>query len=196
MSNINKIYTKRLLDEIVYLKFNTISNSDYYSHILNILKIKEGKCIEEGYIKVESIKIITLSMPNIISDKLKFNVVYECLVAIPSNNMTLQCNVKNITKVGIRAELDINPTPYIIFLARDHHFNNPIFNNIKEDDEININVIAFRFELNDTFISIIAELLNKKGDIKQEYRNLSGQEKTTKKLLKQNKKSKLETINN
>lgn len=191
MSNINKIYTKRLLDEIVYLKFNSISNSDYYSHILNILKIKEGKCIEEGYIKIDSIKIITLSMPSIISDKLKFNVIYECLVAIPSNNMTIQCIVKNITKVGIRAELNMNPTPYIIFLARDHHFNNPVFNNINEDDEININVIAFRFELNDTFISIIAELLDKKGDIKQEYRNLNGEENTKKKTLTKQTKQKI-----
>ena len=167
MSDINKLFTKRLLNEIVYLKYNTITNNDFYSNILNILKMKEGKCIEEGYIKVDSIKIITISMPNIISDRLKFNVVYECLVAIPSNEMIIQCNVKNITKVGIRAELDIKPiTPYIIFLARDHHYNIPAFNNINEDDDINIKVIAFRFELNDTFISIIGELLDKKGDIR------------------------------
>tara|TARA_Y100000389_G_scaffold55325_1_gene51193 strand:- start:372 stop:929 length:558 start_codon:yes stop_codon:yes gene_type:complete len=183
MTDINKLYTKRLLDEIVYLKFNNITDNNFYAYILNILKTKEGKCIEEGYIKLDSIKIITLSMPSIISDKLKFNVVYECLVAIPSNNMLITCNVKNITKVGIRAELDINPTPYIIFLARDHHYNNESFNNISEGEKINIKVLAFRFELNDTFISIIAELLDKKGNIKQEFRNLKT-EKTEKKVKK------------
>ena len=69
--------------------------------------------------------------------------------------------------------------------------NNPVFNNINEDDEININVIAFRFELNDTFISIIAELLDKKGDIKQEYRNLNGEENTKKKTLTKQTKQKI-----
>ena len=180
MLDINKLYNKRLLNEIIYLKFNNINNNDYYSFILNMLKLKEGKCIEEGYIKVNSIQIITISMPTIISDRLKFNVVYECLVAIPSNDLVLQCNVKNITKVGVRAELDSTPSPYIIFLPRDHHYNNSSFNNINEDDIINIRVIAFRFELNDNFISIIAELIDKKGDIKQTIRSLKKSKKTVK----------------
>ena len=51
------------------------------------------------------------------------------------------------------------------------------FNNISEGEKINIKVLAFRFELNDTFISIIAGLLDKKGNIKQEFRNLKTESK-------------------
>jgi len=47
----------------------------------------------------------------------------------------------------------------VIFIARDHHFQNAYFNNINESDIIHIRVIGQRYELNDKFISVIAEII-------------------------------------
>ena len=73
--------------------------------------------------------------------------------------MELSCIVKSITKVGIRAELNETYNPYLIFVARDYNYNNEEFSKINLNDIINVKVIGQRYELNDSFISVIGELL-------------------------------------
>jgi hypothetical protein len=75
--------------------------------------------------------------------------------------MLIQAVAKNITKAGIRSEsADENPSPVIIFITRDHHFSMPYFSTIEEGDKILTRVIGQRFELNDKFVSVIAELVD------------------------------------
>jgi hypothetical protein len=77
--------------------------------------------------------------------------------------MLIQCVAKNITKAGIRAEsANEVPSPVVVFIAKDHHFNNEYFADVKEGDKINVRVIGQRFELNDKYISIIAEIVKPK----------------------------------
>lgn len=124
----------------------------------------EGKCIVEGYVKPNSTKIISYSSGLVNGADIMFDVTFECLVCSPVEGMHIKCIAKNITKAGIRAETDENPSPVVIFIARDHHYNLPYFSTIKENDEIKVRVIGQRFELNDKYISIIAELLEPKED--------------------------------
>ena len=49
-------------------------------------------------------------------------------------------------------------SPLVIFIARDHHNFNDAFNNTKEGDIINVTIIGTRFELNDSYISVMAEM--------------------------------------
>ena len=120
----------------------------------------EGKCIVEGYIKPSSVKILTYSNGMIVSDTVIFEVVFECLVCSPVEGMLIDVIAKNITKAGIRAEYDSQPSsPIEAFVARDHHYKSNYFATIKENDKIRIRVIGQRYELNDKYISIIAELV-------------------------------------
>lgn len=119
----------------------------------------EGKCIVEGYIKPGSVKIITYSNGMIQSDIIMFEVVFECLVCSPVEGMLIEAIAKNITKAGIRAEYDSIPSPIEIFVARDHHYKSSYFASIKDNDKIKVRVIGQRYELNDKYISIIAELI-------------------------------------
>ena len=73
--------------------------------------------------------------------------------------MEITCVAKNITKAGIRAELNMDISPVVIFVARDHHYVSPLFNKVVEGDEIVVKIIGQRFELNDINICAIAELL-------------------------------------
>jgi hypothetical protein len=74
----------------------------------------------------------------------------------------IYCITKSITKVGVRAELivDDENSPYIIFIARDHHYSNEAFSHIKENDVLQVRILGQRYELNDKFISVIAELIS------------------------------------
>jgi hypothetical protein len=74
----------------------------------------------------------------------------------------LKVVAKNITKAGIRAETNETPTPIVVFIARDHHITGDksvYFSSINPEDNIEIRVIGQRYELNDKYISVIAELI-------------------------------------
>jgi hypothetical protein len=75
--------------------------------------------------------------------------------------MLIECNPVAVTKAGIKAELTrFDPSPLVIFVARDHNYNNDYFNTIEEaGPPIKVRVIGQRFELQDTFISVIAEII-------------------------------------
>ena len=88
--------------------------------------------------------------------------MFECLICRPSEGMKFKVIVKNITKAGIRAEYK-EDSPIVVFISRDHVYNNKNFNSINIDDTIYIKVIGIRYELNDEFISIIADLDERKN---------------------------------
>ena len=156
------IYIRSLLTRKIVLNYNEV-NSDLFNTLeIKMKQYNEGKCIKDGYVKNNSVKLLTYSGGELFSNKLVFECVYDCLITNPVESMMLNCIAKSITKVGVRAELltDDNISPYIIFIARDHHYNNELFSQIKENDMLQVRVLGQRYELNDKFISVIAELIN------------------------------------
>ena len=132
--------------------FNTLENT--------ISNMVGGKCIVEGYVKPNSIRVITFSSGIVKGDNVLFNVVFNCEVCFPVAGMNLNCIAKNITKAGIRAEsADEEHSPFILFIARDHYYASEYFNSIEENDKFIATVIAQRFELNDKYVSIIGQLV-------------------------------------
>lgn len=161
------VYSRSLITQNIILPITAISKSLKQTLEESIINIVEGKCIVEGYVKPKSVKIITYSSGIVKGDKISFEIVYECEVCFPVSGMLLNCTAKNITKAGIRAEsAEEIPSPFVLFIARDHYFANDYFNSIEENNKFTARVIAQRFELNDKYISIIAEIvLPKEEDI-------------------------------
>lgn len=130
--------------------------------IENIIKSNyEGKCVKEGFIKPNSSKIMTYSSGQLQAENIVFEVVFECLICCPVEGMLISCTAKNITKAGIKAEVETGDgtSPVVIFISRDHHYKNKTFSKVKEENAIRIRVIGQRYELNDPSISIIGELI-------------------------------------
>jgi DNA-directed RNA polymerase subunit E'/Rpb7 len=161
---IRSIYSRCLITKKIFLPMNSIGKN-LNEIIEKSIKFQfEGKCLAEGYIKPDSSKIITYSSGSIERGNIiSFIVVFECDICFPVEGMIIPCVAKNITKAGIRAEsANEFPSPIVVFIAKDHHFNLAQFSEIKEGDNINVRVIGQRFELNDKYISIIAELMKEK----------------------------------
>ena len=157
----NDIYTKVLLNDKLYINFKNV-NSDIYNNLEKQIKNKvEGICIDEGYVKTNSVKLVSYSCGELNSNDVIYDIIYECLVANTFESMKIDCIVKSITKVGIRAEINDDITPFVIFIARDHHYDNEQFSKINENDFITVRVLGQRYELNNKFISVIAELIDK-----------------------------------
>jgi len=154
------IYSRNLLTRNIILPITAIGKNIRETIERNITAQFEGKCVVEGFIKPNSSKIITYSSGLIVrGNHVSFEVVFECDICFPVEGMLITCVAKNITKAGIRAESAFDtPSPIVVFIARDHHYEDVHFSDIQEGDKIDIKVIGQRFELNDKYISIIAEL--------------------------------------
>ena len=157
---LSTIYSRCLITRNIVLPITSIG-----TNIREIINKKihdnyEGKCLVEGFIEKNSTKIVSHSSGLIQrGTNITFVVVFECNVCFPVEGTLISCVAKNITKAGIRAESsDEMPSPIVVFIARDHHYNSEQFNEIKEGDKFTARVIGQRFELNDKYISIIAEL--------------------------------------
>jgi|TARA_B000000475_G_scaffold115153_1_gene93253 DNA-directed RNA polymerase subunit E'/Rpb7 len=168
------IYIKSILVRKIYVEFKHVDNY-LKEHILARLKEEmEGKCVKEGYIKRNSVNIVTHSSGVVQGNKLSFDVSFECLVCHPVENMKIKCLVKNVTRAGIRAVYyKEEENPIVLFIPREHNIKNEMFNTIKENDVIVSKVIGTRYKLNDEHISIIGELAsvkkNKRKTTKKNY---------------------------
>ena len=157
-----KLYMKTILFKKVLLPFALIGNNIDTILLQKLSSELEGKCNNEGYIKPNSISLLTYSSGIIDGNQVLFDVSYECQVCRPVEGVKLSCIVRNVTKAGIRAEMNNKHSPLVIFIARDHHHQSKYFSKQKEGDIITVRVIGQRFELNDTYISIIATLIEPK----------------------------------
>ena len=126
----------------------------------------EGRCISEGFIKPETVRIVDFKCGKIVAKNVQFNLVIECYVCNPLPNATINCIANNITQAGIRAISNDNYLPVVIYISRDYSMltQNTYYNTIKEGDKIAVRVIGKRFEMNDKFIQIIGELVSPKKE--------------------------------
>ena len=164
---ITSIYSRGLITRNVTLSITNIGKNIKETLEKSIAFNFEGKCLVEGFIKPNSSKIITYSSGLIERGNLiSFEIIFECDICFPVEGTKISCVAKNITKAGIRGESAFDvPSPIVVFIARDHHYNVAEFGAVKEDDKFTVRVIGQRFELNDKFISIIGELIRSKENV-------------------------------
>ena len=155
------VYIRSMLTTKLVLPITSIGKNIKQNLEKVISQRAEGKCIPEGFVKPESISILTYSSGNIMGQNVEFCATYECFICNPVEGMIIDCTTKTITKAGIHAEVvdDKGNVPITIFVARDHHYKNTYFNEIKENEKIQVRVIGVRYELNDTYISVISKLV-------------------------------------
>jgi hypothetical protein len=173
------LFSNALITKKIHVNIQNIGSNIKHTLEKMIAADIEGKCIVEGFVKNGSVKIMTYSSGLVQGASITFEVVYECSICSPVEGMSIRCIAKNITKAGIRAETQDSPSPVVIFVARDHHYTTPYFSDVKENEEIVVKVIGQRYELNDKYISIIAELVPKQG---QGQGQRQGQEKIKEKI--------------
>ena len=166
------VYMNTLLTRKIQVSFNKIGKNIKEVLEKSVKRDIEGKCTVEGYVKSNSVKVLTYSSGVLFENKVEFDIVFECLVCCPVEGMLIKCNVKNKTQAGIRAVIgsgnasgnDEEKSPVVVYVSRDHHYNNKYFNTVNENDEITIRVIGQRYELNDQQVSVIGEIVEPKTD--------------------------------
>ena len=171
------IYTKQLVNKKVKVPFAKLSHSVEKIFKEYAEKFIVGKCSKEGYISTNHIKIIEYSAPQCVSSDAIYDVLYEFEIYNPYEGQELIVKVSNITKIGIKAIVSSNSrnNPVTVFASRLH--NEHVImkddnveldqdgvsdeNIYSENDVIKIEVIGYRFEINDSSIYILAKIIEK-----------------------------------
>lgn len=158
------VYTNSVLNMKVSLSIREVGKNTKQNLERAISNKTEGKCISEGFIRPNSVRVISYSNGVVNNECVEFQTVFECMVSHPVEGMLIECVTKTITKAGIHAEVkdETGIIPITVFVARDHHIRNNTFMNVKETDTLMVRVIGVRFQLNDPFISVLAELISEK----------------------------------
>lgn len=157
------VYARNMISMKVHLKMSEVGDGTKQNLERKIVNRTEGKCMPEGFVRPDSVKIVSYSSGVVKMNLIEFQVVFECLICNPVEGQIVECTTKTITKAGIHAEVttDGKFIPMKIFLARDHNYSNRTFGNIKENDTISVRIIGKRFELNDPYIVAIASFVDR-----------------------------------
>ena len=114
--NVESVFVTSVLTRRAKLHINDVgSNIDEILHNY-ITRLCEGKCIEEGFVKKNTCKIISVSSGQLHNEFVIYLVHFKCEMCNIVSGMKIECFSRNITKAGIRAVMSSGTeTPVMIF---------------------------------------------------------------------------------
>lgn len=154
------IYLECILKEKIIIEAKNL-NHKIDDYIQNYMKKKiENKCIDEGFVKEDSINIIDKSIGIIKNSRfygeVSYDVLYKAEICNPVPGNVIDCRVKFVNKLGLLG----NNGPLVIIVGRQFHKSSEILDNINVDDIVKVKIIAKKFSINDNEIKVIAKLDN------------------------------------
>lgn len=153
------IYFNNIVKKKIIVNPKHMGNIDNY--IESYLKTNyEGKCIAEGYVKPDTIKIVRRSIGAItgsrFSGDVTYMIEYSAEICNPVIGNVIECKVKNINKLGLLC----NNGPVTVIVGKKFHDNLEDINKIKEGDSINVEIIAKKIQLNKEEIQVVGKIFS------------------------------------
>lgn len=176
----NAIFTRVLLTEKVKLEPVFLTKA-YRDEVLNRLKLKvEGICTKHGFIRPDSIELHKVCIGRVEIIGLNGNTTYDVQfwadVCNPLLGSVIRCKVSNVNKFGILAEAE-GVVEAIVAKNSVNIHSEVELDKIRIGDDILVEVLGKKYELNDKKISIIGKAVQ---DVKTI--NVDGKEKSSKKV--------------
>lgn len=147
-------------------ELSSIDRKDYSnsinSIILNKIRDKIGnRCNQHGYVDKDSINLVTRSAGAIntthFNGEMHFNIIVQANICYPTEGNTINCTVIGTNKIGIFA---VN-NPIQVIVATAHHDDISIFDGLEKGDNIQVEIINFKFKLNSDNIQVIGKFIKK-----------------------------------
>ncbi len=164
------IFIRQQLTEKIKLEPAFIS-STYKDEVLKRLKAKvEGICTKHGYIRPDSVEIYKVCSGRVeligLNGNTVFDVVFWADVCNPLLGSVLKCRVTNINKFGILVEAG-NIIEAIIAKNSVSIQSDVDLEKVRIGDDVMIEVVGKKYELNDKKISLIARIVRNKDENKK-----------------------------
>lgn len=150
------LFERRALVRNVHIDSKYLQRNIEASLLAQLRHKYEGVCVAEGYLHDRSISILEYSLgrTNLIKGGLEYTVKFQADVCMPHPGQTFRVPVTLKSKIGIHAEM----TPIKALLPRDLHIGNPDFETVKEDEDIEFEVVGARFQQGDDSIVVLGKL--------------------------------------
>lgn len=151
---VESIYTLTKLKENIHLTPRDINNN-INDIILRKLKKKiEGKCIKEGFIRKDSINILSRSLGVMSNSNFEsgvhYAVVYTAEVCNLYNGQVIEAEVENIDKSQVICYIgNSDESPVEIYMFKHHHVGNSEFAGLNKGDIVNIKISCSKYDFND-----------------------------------------------
>ncbi len=162
VQHVSEIFHRELIETTIMLNITDIGDDIKKKLERKIVSTCENRCIPEGYIRGNSVRVVSYSSGVLSGRFIRFKVEYECYVCRPIENTVIECVAKSITEnAGIRAEvkLDNGAIPLTVFIPRDINISNPMFSKVGEGMKLHVRIIGVTFEINDTTIYAMANFI-------------------------------------
>jgi DNA-directed RNA polymerase subunit E'/Rpb7 len=162
---VESVLSRRLHFLITDLRLNT---SDEFQQFVETQAKNEfeGICIDEGYVRPNTLKVVNISSGLLERSKISYDVMFRCEIFRPVADAVISCKAISATKAGIRAmsssASSVESSPFIAFITREHNVKEKDYLKTEKDETFLASILAFRFELNDKNVSIIGKFLKKK----------------------------------
>ena len=150
------LFERRALVRNVHLDSKFLQRNIQASLLAQVRHRYEGICVAEGYIQRGSLTIVehSLGRTNYIRGGLDYTVKFQADVCMPHPGQVFQMPVSLKSKIGLHAE----STPIKALLPRDLHIGNVEFEDVKEKEVIEFEVIGSRFQQGDDSIVVLGKL--------------------------------------
>lgn len=154
------IYVECILKEKIIIEAKNL-NHKIDDYITNYIKKRiENKCINEGFVKEDSITIVDKSIGSIKNSRfygeVSYDILFKANICNPVAGNIIDCRVKFVNKLGLLG----NNGPLVIIVGRQFHSNSQSLDQINVDDIVKVKIIAKKFSINDKEIKVIAKLYN------------------------------------
>jgi DNA-directed RNA polymerase subunit E'/Rpb7 len=156
------LFERRQLTKKVHI-YSKFLQKNMNAVILAQLKMNaEGKCSSEGFIQRNSITILEYSLgrTNYIKGGVDYDITFQADICFPHRGQKLKAPMTLKSKVGIHAELP----PLKILIPRDLHLGNTEFDDVKEGEDLEFEVVGSTFKQRDTEIVVVGKLLSRPDD--------------------------------
>ena len=152
------LFERRALVRNIHIDSRFLQRNIQASLLAQLRMKYEGVCVAEGYIQRRSITILehSLGRTNLIKGGLDYTVNFQADVCMPHPGQVFRVPVTLKSKIGIHAEV----TPIKALLPRDIHIGVEEFEQIKEKEEIEFEVVGARFQQGDDSIVVLGKLRN------------------------------------
>jgi DNA-directed RNA polymerase subunit E'/Rpb7 len=152
------LFERRALVRNIHIDSRFLQRNIQASLMAQLRMKYEGVCVAEGYIQRRSITIMehSLGRTNLIKGGLDYTVKFQADVCMPHPGQIFRAPVTLKSKIGVHAEM----TPMKALLPRDIHIGSVDFEQIKEKEEIEFEVVGARFQQGDDSIVVLGKLRN------------------------------------
>ena len=163
----NPIYENKILSTTISIKPNELNTINMPEIILSNLKNRvEGKCMSDGYVKPDSIVIISRSLGAMenrdFTGGISYFIKYSALLCSPKEGQVIECIIDTYDDTNCVCYVgDEATSPVEIYLFRDHYIGNPEYANLKKGNKILVKVLEVHIDFGTPKVLVTALYLNR-----------------------------------